>query len=273
MSFTRAAEDLHLTQSGISRQINSLESYLGVKLFQRIGSRLVLTDVGRSYADEVQAALDGLEEISIDAVRGRKRDAALQIGAEATLAGRWLLPRLGGFCAACPDIELELVETAVTDNLGENDLDAAILRGRGSWSGAQMVELFAETLIVVASPRLAATLDLAGAVDFSTMPILQNASRPSLWLNWLRLTKREHGGSIHGLRLANTELVIRAAQAGLGLALVPKVLVETELAEGALLACFGPEVLTGESYWLVVPDAKADQNDLLRLRGWMSKLA
>ena len=272
MSFTRAAEDLHLTQSGISRQINSLEAYLGVKLFQRAGSRLVLTEIGKSYADEVQTALDGLEEISIDAVRGRKVNAAVQLGAESSLAGRWLLPRLQGFCEKHPDIPLELVETDITDNLIENGLDAALLRGRGSWAGARVVELFPETLVVVAAPKLAATLDLTGPVDFRTMPTLQNASRPSLWLSWLRLTKRAYSGSIHGLRLANTGLVIRAAQAGLGLALVPKALVEAELASGALLPCFCPEVATGESYWLVVPDAKADQASLTALRDWMTEL-
>lgn len=270
MSFTRAAEDLHLTQSGISRQINTLETYLGIRLFQRVGSRLVLTEIGRSYAEEVQNALDGLEEISIDAVRGRKLNAALRVGAEASLAGRWLLPRLSGFCEAHPELPLELVESDLTDNLAENGLDAAILRGRGNWSGARVVELFAETLVVVAAPRLAATLDLSGPMNFATMPTLQNASRPSLWLSWLRLTKREHNGSIQGLRLAQTGLVIRAAEAGLGLALVPRALVEAELGGGSLVECFGPEVASGESYWLLVPDEKAELPHMRLLREWMA---
>src|SRR5690606_13313828 len=98
---------------------------------------------------------------------------------------------------------------------------------------------------------------------------LQNASRPSLWLSWLRLTKREHSGSIQGLRLAQTGLVIRAAEAGLGLALVPRALVAAELESGSLIECFGPEVPSGESYWLVVPDEKADLTNLRQLRDWM----
>lgn len=269
MSFTRAAEDLHLTQSGISRQINSLESYLGVRLFQRVGSRLVLTEIGRSYAEEVQNALDGLEEISIDAVRGRKLTAALRIGSDSTLAGRWLLPRLKSFSLVHPNLPLELVETDVTDNLLENGLDAAILRGRGSWIGARCVELFAETLVVVAAPGVAEGLDLSGGVQFNAMPTLQNASRPSLWLTWLRLTNSSYSGSIQGLRLAQTDMVIRAAVEGLGLALVPRDLVLGELANGQLLQCPGPEVPSGESYWLVVPEEKAEDTNLKLLRDWM----
>src|SRR5690606_30104787 len=105
----------HLTQSGISRQINSLESYLGVRLFQRVGSRLVLTEIGRTYAAEVQAALDGLEEISIDAVRGRKLTAALRIGVETTVAARWLLPRLPKIFTTPSDLAVEMIEISGVD--------------------------------------------------------------------------------------------------------------------------------------------------------------
>lgn len=275
MSFTRAAEDLMLTQSGISRQIGNLEAYLGIRLFERTGSRLVLTDAGKSYADEVAQMLDRLEEVSIDAVRGRKTDASVMLGLHPTFAGRWLVPRLAGFVAASPEVPVEVLDLGDGAGFDADRVDVAVLRGLGTWPMARVAELFAERLVVVCAPALGdlVAAGAAGQIDFNRLPTLQNARRPSLWLSWLRASGRGFEGAIQGLRFPESELLIRAAVAGLGLAVVPEVYVEGELASGVLIAPFGAGVPSGESFWVVVPESKAVRPDVSALRDWLLREA
>jgi LysR family transcriptional regulator, glycine cleavage system transcriptional activator len=271
LSFTRAGEDLMLTQSGISRQIAALEAHLGVRLFERTGSRLVLTDAGRSYAEDVRAALDRLEEVSIDAVRGRRTDAALRLGASMTFGLRWLLPRLGDFERAFPDLPLEVVVVPPGADPEGAGADLAVLRGLGTWPGHRARALFAERLVVVAAPGLLPPAAADAPLDFARLPTLQNASRPSLWLQWLRAAGRRPEGAIQGLRLPRDEMLIAAARQGLGLAVLPAHYVEREIEAGHLVKPFGEPVPSGEGYWVVVPEEKAHRPGLTRVRDWLGR--
>lgn len=271
MSFTRAAEDLMLTQSGISRQIGNLESYLGVRLFERVGSRLVLTDSGQSYAADVEDMLDRLEEVSIDVVRGRRANASLMIGAQTSFATRWLLPRISSFLTAHPEIPIEILEIEPETDLRDMKLDLALLRGHGSWSNARTIELFEERLAVYGAPRLLERFDMTGDIDFTIMPTLQNARRASLWLSWLRASGRTFDSAIQGVRLPQSDMVIRAAIEGLGLAVLPVDFAEAEAAKGHLVRCFGEPVKSGESYWLVIPDDRINRPNVTLFRNWISR--
>lgn len=274
MSFTRAAEELSITQSGVSRQIAALESQLGVKLFERMGSRLVLTEIARTYLEEISAALDRIERASVDCVRGRGLEGALVVGAPAGFAARWLAPRLGGFLAAAPDLMIELVSLEAEEDFTQTRLDIAVLRGRGVWTGARARALFPETLAVVAAPALAAAVPgAAEEIDFAALPTLQNASRPDLWLTWLRRAGRRHRGAIRGPRFARSEPMIAAACAGLGLAVLPTLYVETELASGALEAPFGAPVASEDSWWAVRPERRAPTAAALRFERWLHEEA
>ena len=272
-SFTKAAEDLSLTQSGISRQIGNLESFLGLRLFERIGSRIVLTRAGDAYLKEISPLLDQIERASIDTVRGRTLDDRLLVCAHPTLASRWLAPRLHGFIATNPDVMIE-VTTATQDlDFDSTAIDIAILRGRGSWRGAISFELFREEIAVVASPRLIAPGSVPQRLDFDAIPTLQNASRPDLWLTWLRLSRLPHSGAIQGPRLPHSEVLIGAALAGLGLAAIPLPYVERELANGDLWMPFGPAVPTGDSYWLVYPERRSDNAAAMSFKAWLQRHA
>lgn len=270
LNFTRAAEDLMLTQSGISRQIGNLETYLGVRLFERVGSRLVLTDAGQAYAADVQQALDRLEEVSIDAVRGRKANTALMIGTQTAFASRWLIPRIADFLAANRETPVEITELAPDADPAEAQVDVALLRGLGTWRNSRTLELFREELAVFAAPGLAARIDTTRDIDFRTMPTLQNAQRPSLWLSWLRATGRTFDGAIQGLRLPHSDMVIRAAIEGIGLALLPVHYVERERADGQLVRLFGPPVRMGEGFWLVIPEERVHRENVTRFRNWIA---
>ncbi len=260
-----------LTQSGISRQIGNLETYLGVRLFERVGSRLVLTDAGRSYAADIEQTLDRLEEVSIDAVRGRRANAALMIGTQASFGARWLLPRIGDFMAAHPEIPVEVVEIDTETDLAAAGVDVALLRGLGSWPNARTIELFEERLAVFGAPDLLSGIDTSGDIDFATMPTLQNAHRASLWLSWLRASGRTFNGAIQGLRLPHSEMAIRAAVEGLGLAVLPTHLVAREVAAGQLVQCFGEPVRCGESYWLVIPEERVNRINVGHFRSWLRR--
>lgn len=271
MNFTRAAEDLGLTQSGISRQIHNLEKFLGVQLFHRSGPRLILTEIGANYYRELALTLDKLQEISIDAVRGRSVDSSLMIGTHPTLGARWLPRRIETFIRANPDIPVEIALAAPDMDFETTRLDIAILRGVGTWHNARSVELFAEEIAVVASPRL---VDLGAQLenrDFAKFPMLQNASRPSMWLHWLRLSGLNYQGRIQGTRFAHNDMLINAAVHGIGIAIVPVCYIEGELARNELHMPFGPPILSGDSYYAVFPERKAHQRSVVAFRGWVTR--
>lgn len=268
-SFTKAADELGLTQSGISWQIRNLEAFLGLTLFHRSGPRIVLTDPGSAYFRDITQALDRLEEVSIDAVRGRRVETSVMLGAQTTFASHWLTPRLGGFLAAHPDIPLDLAKVTAEVDFDTTRIDIAVLRGRGSWNHAQAQELFAEELAVVASPALIPLGATFPPDGFAQFPLLQNAGRPSLWLQWMRMAGLTHKGRINGTRFADHGMLITAAVHGLGIAIVPRPYVEAELARGDLHMPFGPPVLSGESYFIVYPERKAHQQSIILLRDWL----
>ncbi len=271
VSFTRAAEDLAITQSGISRQVSNLEAFLGVKLFERIGSRLILTDAGTAFLKEVSGSLDRIEQAAIDTVRGRTLEDALLVCTHPTLASRWLAPRLDSYLRANPDVVVEVVTTTGEIDFESTRIDVAILRGSGSWKHALAFELFPEELVVVAAPRLLPPGPLLERLDFDRLPTLQNASRPDLWLTWLRGSGVPHAGAIRGVRLPQSEMLISAAVAGLGLAVVPVQYVEAELARGDLWLPFGGPVATRDSYWIVHSERRVTVEAAMQFKAWLQR--
>lgn len=269
MNFTKAADDLGLTQSGISRQIKNLEDFLGVTLFHRSGPRLVLTEVGANYYRDVALSLDRLQEISIDAVRGRTVDSSLMIGTHPTLASRWLPERLSTFINAHPEIPLEIMQAAPTTDFETTRLDITILRGAGTWLHARSIELFPETLAVVASPSLIPLGEKRAPLDFSNYPMLQNSGRPSLWLNWLRLAGLSYSGRIQGSRFSHHEMIINAAVHGIGIAVIPTFYIERELVNGLLHMPFGDPIQSEDSYFAVYPERKSHNANIILFRDWL----
>ncbi|WP_296247345.1 LysR substrate-binding domain-containing protein [Pseudomonas sp. UBA4194] len=269
LSFTRAAADLSVTQSGISRQITKLEQMLGLPLFERAGSRLVLTDAGSKYLSDVVYTLNALEEASIDLVRGRKADASLMVGANPTFVSRWLAPRLQHFLQLAPEVPVDIGPIEADIEFKSCRFDIVIMRGAGSWADARSQLLFAEELVVVASPLLIPAGEKHDRLDFSRMPTLQNASRPSLWIQWLRASGLSNNGVIQGVRFSQSEMLISAAVSGLGLAVVPIHYVQRELQSGALHMPFGAPVKSGEGYWVVSPERKAPKQHVSQFRDWL----
>ena len=151
-SFTQAAEELHLTQSAISRQVRELEETMGVPLFRRLGRRVVLTDAGRLFAADIAVDLDRLRQTSLRAIAAGDNRTTLRIATLPTFAARWLIPRLPSFEAANPDVEISLATRLEPFDLLTERFDLAIHYGAADWPNAHLTLLCREEMIVVSAP-------------------------------------------------------------------------------------------------------------------------
>jgi DNA-binding transcriptional LysR family regulator len=193
LSFTLAADELAVTQSAVCRQIAALEAALGVKLFRRDGRGVALTEAGAAYARQVRARLDELERDALALMaRGGPGGSvgALELGVVPTFATRWLLPRLSGFHAAHPGIQLHLSSRTRPFLFDEARLDAAIHAGTAPWPGTTGRVLLAEQMLPVAAPAWLAAHGFAPdrlprtAADWQRLVLLQPATRPYAWREW-----------------------------------------------------------------------------------------
>jgi len=233
-SFARAADELALTEGAISRQIGRLEAFLGVTLFERVGNRVRLLPSGDRYAAQVRESLDRLERDSQYLMGQPKDGASIDIATIPTFATRWLIPRLGRFQGRHPNIIVHLAERMEPFVLAGSGFDAAIHFEHPAWTGMRTHRLLHETLVPVCHPAL---LDeAADAASLDRLPRLHRRQNPDAWQRYAQetgITLTNPGiGPCYDLHI----MLIEAALAGLGVALVPRLYVETELAEGRLAA-------------------------------------
>ncbi|MCE0495556.1 LysR substrate-binding domain-containing protein [Vibrio salinus] len=250
-SFSRAADELALTEGAISRQIARLESFLGVSLFERTGNRVRLLPNGQRYASQVAEILDRLERDS-QFMMGQTNDgASLNLAIIPTFAVRWLLPRLKTFKALYPNISVHLTEKLEPFVLSQSNFDAAIHYVHPAWAGMHTQELFDERLIPVCSPCL---LQSYPSHDLNDMPLLHRRQNPNAWQLYARetgvLIANPSVGSYYDLH----SMTIEAALAGLGVALVPAVYVERELKNGLLLSPWKDSQTVIKTFCAVLPE-------------------
>ncbi len=276
-SFTRSADELALTQSAVGRQIACLEEYVGVPLFNRIRKRLTLTDVGELYARQVRAALEKIEGDTLEAMAHRGAGGVLELAVIPTFATRWLIPRLPSFYAAHADITLNLTTRAEPFMFEGTSFDAAIHFGNPVWPGTVARHLFGEELTPVCSPSLLAQ----GHQDPSVLPaealsgftLLHQSARPHAWRQWLTEAGLPEVPCMRGQRYELFSMLVEAARAGLGVAIVPRFFVRNELASGELLAPFGATLRNEQGYYLVYPEAKQNAPLLQAFETWLMATA
>ena len=268
LSFTRAGEELGRTQSGVSRQVSNLEGLLGVELFERFGPRLVLSAAGEAYAASISNILNQLEDASMDVIRGSRSSDALQVGVQDSFASRWLVPRMKGFMAAHPNEAFNVIPLRgdVDFSLGP---DIAVMRGQGAWRDAVSYKIIIEQVAVVAAPALVPSDDTLPISRHQEFPKIQNAHRPDSWLRWLAAKGVQHQGPISGPRFSQTTMVVEAALAGIGLAVLPVFMIEEHLADGRLHLPFGPPVASGAGYYVVYPETRRPSASVRRFRDWI----
>ncbi|SDQ75830.1 transcriptional regulator, LysR family [Pseudomonas sp. UC 17F4] len=234
LSFTRAAQELHLTQSAVSKQVAQLEEMLSHPLFQRIRRRLHLTPAGALYLAEVNKILVQLDMSSRYILSYGGETEVLRIATQPTFGERWLVPNLKGFGERHPRIHLDIRNELEPFDLVQAKADIAFFFGQGTWPGATCIELFKEQVVPVCAPDLLARQHFDSAESLTEHRLLQCTSRPEAWHEWFLGQGLHSQNSYHGPRFDTFYMCIRAAQAGCGIALVPRYLVAEELAEGKL---------------------------------------
>lgn len=238
LSFTRAAQELHLTQSAVSKQVAQLEDMLAHPLFQRIRRRLHLTPAGALYLAEVNKILTQIDISSRYILSYGDETEVLRIATQPTFGARWLVPRLKGFGDRHPRIHLDIRNELEPFDLVQAKADIAFFFGQGTWPGATCIELFSEEVVPVCAPSLLAQQHFASAEALTEHRLLQCASRPEAWHEWFLGLGLHSQNSYHGPRFDTFYLCIRAAIAGCGIALIPRYLVAEELAEGKLVVAW-----------------------------------
>ncbi|MDB5781845.1 LysR substrate-binding domain-containing protein [Caballeronia mineralivorans] len=273
-SFTRAANELALTQSAVCRQVAGLESRLGVALFLRIKKRIVLTTHGRHYAALVRKNLDRIERDTLELMAQRGVGRILEIAVVPTLASQWLIPRLPQFRALRPDITVNLSIRTEPFLFSDSPFDAALYFGDSVWPGTQGKLLFREGKVVpVCSPSLLAGSAPISLDQLTDLPLLHLSTRPDAWRTWFRLNGFEHDvRAVRGARYELFTMLTSAAQAGLGVALLPEILLADELSSGRLVVPFDKPMSGTSGYYLVAPDEIAQDEPFVALSEWLSSI-
>lgn len=267
-SYTRAAQELALTQSAVSRQIGTLEAFLGVALFRRTRHGVALTASGAAYARQITKRLEAMERDTLDAMAHQGEGGSLSLAAVPTFATRWLLPRLKGFAALQPDVVVHIETRTRPFLFADAEFDAALYAGTPAqvenWAGTRALLLMHEDVVPVCSPSLLPRGKPVSPAAIAKMPLLQQSTRPDGWRQWFDAQAVDAPNARGGPRYELFSLLAAAAAHGLGVALMPTMLVADELARGeVVVACERP--LSGErSYYLVTPE-RADRRPLLTL--------
>jgi DNA-binding transcriptional LysR family regulator len=264
-SFARAADELALTEGAISRQIGRLEAFLCVTLFERVGNRVRLLPNGERYAAQVRETLDRLERDS-QYLMGQPSDGA----SLPTFATRWLIPRLKPFQERNPHITLHLAERMEPFVLTGSGFDAAIHFEHPAWTGMRTHRLLHEVLVPVCHPALIRGRDPAAALD--ALPRLHRRQNPDAWQSYAQETGIVLTNPAVGARYDLHGMLIEAALAGLGVALVPRLYIETELAEGRLVAPWPEGQSISKTFCLILPEPiRLSEGPIQSFANWLLK--
>lgn len=272
-SYTRAAQELSLTQGAVSRQIASLEAFLGTTLFDRTRHGVRLTVAGSTYAKRIATRLVHLERDTLDVMAYPTGERSLHLATVPTFSTRWLMPRLPEFFARFPDITLHFDTSTRPFLFAETSYDAALFAGTpeqvANWPGTSATLLLREEAVPVASPCLLGGRRPWRPNNFERAPLLQQSTRPHAWRQWFAEAGVEAAEPLRGPRYELFSMLAMAATQGLGIALIPAMLVESELARGELRVA-SPRPLGGErGYYLVVPETGIDHPALGCFREWL----
>jgi len=272
LSFTRAAEELFVTQAAVSHQIKALEGFLGLKLFRRRNRSLLLTEEGQEYFLELKELFSSLHEAT-EKLLARGAKGPLTVSMQSSFAIQWLVPRLRDFSERHPDIDVRIKAVELDEGSLTDDVDVAIYYGRGQWPGLRADKLHAEYLIPVCSPLLlGGDKPLRRPEELRHHVLLHDGSRRD-WKAWARQAGISQLDVNQGPIFSHSAMVLQAAIHGQGVALGHSVLTQPEIDAGRLVCPF-EQVLRGHNgYYLVCQEAQASLGKIAAFRGWMLEMA
>ena len=271
-SFTRAAQELCVTQGAVSKQVKHLEDFVGVQLFLRIRQGLVLTEAGQAYLKKIQAGLGQIEAATVELMAHQGRGGTLQLTCMPTFGARWLIPRLAAFMRLRPDIHVEFLPHRQGYDFSTPELDAAVRFGEGIWPGSGADYIVGRDVVPVCSPRLIPHQG-AQAADLLDYPLLHHTSALEGWLDWLGQAGCDTRRAREGARFDQYALLSQAAAAGFGIALIPRCLIGDELLDGSLVVPVQLPIRARQGYYLCYPEQKASLPMLQAFRAWLMEVS
>jgi LysR family glycine cleavage system transcriptional activator len=267
-SFTRAAEELHVTQGAVSHQVKALEATLGIELFKRERQRLMITDAGREYLNVVRDALDRIAA-GTERVLQRQNSGVLTVSTSPDFAAKWLVNRLGRFGEAHPGIDLRVSATMHHVDFVREEVDVAVRHGDGNWSGLDAVRLCTEQLFPVCSSKLLSGRNrIAKPSDLLKTPLL-HLDDSKARLQWFDAAGVAGAELSHGLTLNRASMLIDAAIDGQGVALARTTLAAWDLINGRLARPFDLGLKLAKTYWIVCPKATSMKPKIATFRDWL----
>jgi LysR family glycine cleavage system transcriptional activator len=264
-SLTRAAESLHVTHGAISHQIKSLESDLGVRLVERAGRGVRLTEEGERFAARVRAAFAELMT-AVQEITTRANPRQLRVSIAPSLAARWLLPRIGRFNAQHPDIDLVVSSSIAIVDFQRDDADVGIRYGFGDWLGVRVEHLLDDTFFPVCSPRIAGGVPKRPA-DLARYTLLRADGEP--WKPWFEAAGLDWPEPDRGPFFSDSALLMQAAAEGQGIALGRSSLLGNDERNGVLVRPFPIETAGARRVYLVYPPRIAESPKLAAFRAWL----
>ncbi len=272
-SFTKAAQELFVTQAAVSHQIKALEETLGVQLFRRFNRRLVLTDAGQAYLPPLREALDGIAAAT-ERLCTAEETGALKVSVLPSFAAKWLLPRLSRFRDRHPEIDVPVSANNALVDFSRDDVDIAIRYGYGRYPGLQVDFLMGDEIFPVCSPALrGGAHPLKDPGDLKHHTLLHDTDAVSgeseNWRGWLETAGVTGVDHTRGPGFTDSSMMLQAAIEGEGVALGRSALAGFDLEAGRLVQPFGPSLPSSFKYYVVVPPADAKRPKVRLFRDWI----
>ncbi|WP_024872473.1 transcriptional regulator GcvA [Tolumonas lignilytica] len=267
LSFTKAAEELFVTQAAISHQIKTLEEFLGLKLFRRRNRSLLLTEEGQGYYQDIRSIFSSIGEAT-ERLMARSAKGTLTVTMQPSFAIQWLVPRLMLFSQLHPEIDVRIKAVDQDDGTLVDDVDIAIYYGDGHWPDLQLYKLHSEYRIPVCAPSLLQSKQLAVANDLVNFTLLHDGSRRD-WARWLQDAGVSIPNAGQGPIFSHSTMVLQAAVLGQGVALGHSLLARPEIKAGRLI-CPLPQTLNShKAYYLVMAPGHDSLGKVAAFRDWI----
>ncbi len=265
LSFTRAADELNVTQAAISHQVKGLEDHLGICLFRRMPRRLLLTDEGQALLPDLRDGFARLAQ-AVERVRNGGASGTLTVSTMTTIAMSWLVPRLPRFQAAHPEIDIRITTSQKLVDFAREEIDVAIRYGIGGWPGTVAEKMFDDVLAPLCGRAFRDRL--RRPEDLRQVPLLRSTEETE-WPAWLAATGVVGVDLTRGLVFDSTQVAVRAAIDGMGVCMAAPSLFAEEIVAGRLFQPFPLTVANGKAYWLVAPETGAHRPKVQRFRDWV----
>lgn len=267
-SISSAAEELNVTPSAVSQQIQSLEAHLGTALMSKVGRGVALTEAGELYFSMIAEEIDRISEAT-QSIRGLRPVTLLTVRATPTLSSKWLLPRLRSFLDANPSLEVRLNGTTEVTDFTRETVDVEIRHGRGQWPGLYTEALTEESFIPACAPAYAA----ADSLDIADVPqhrLIQSVKSQVQWPYWLSLSEGISANQLRRVLFDRSHMSIDAAVDGMGLALESTLMMWRELRNGTLVCPVrNPPKISQITQWIVCPVDHLRKNKVNLFLDWL----